>query len=175
MLKLHLCRDWLYLLTGHQNVILRIHLKRHPSLNLKIMANDTWKNLIQYSAFSSKRNHICMTPSSNIARAIDSKPHAPQTLQIAVYLPYLHWCERGEQKAEADKDEQLRILGLQKRDHHPRRTLDRYHYRYGTDTTSRDADQILYHKGGFKKMLMVDQMWIFVTCEATYPIKDTDT
>ena len=108
-----------------------------------------------------------MTPSSNTAWAIDSKitpGPAVETLQFAIYLPYLHWCDRAEQKTYAAKAEHLRISGLQNRDHHPRRTLDRYHYRFGTDTTSRDADQILYHKGGYKKMLMVDQLWVFVTC-----------
>ena len=47
--------------------------------------------------------------------------------------------------------------------HHPRRTLDQYYYRHVTDTKARDSDQIVYHHTEEKKLLMVDQLWVFTT------------
>jgi len=105
-------------------------------------------------------------------------------MQLALYMPYLHWSDRQEHKDRStalekifsssmgqsgnyertkhDPLKRLRSISvLGDLCHHPRRTLDQFYYR-SIETKTRDSDQIVSHKNP-ERVLMVDQLWVWVT------------
>lgn len=172
------------LLINPKDILEKVHFNRNPGLPLDILHDDFWKYKEQLHKYSNSFSPAFMEPSCNVS-FVDGKP------QFAIYLPYLHWCDDKYQKEQAKALEAFRSsskglkdeYALSKMDpskrlrsaaltdtgdlrHHPRRTLDQYYYRNGTDTRMRDDDQIVSHPDK-DKLLMVDQLWIFVTCKLT--------
>lgn len=175
-----------------------MHSAKNPTIPLLILQDDFWGCKEQYHKYSNGFSHAFMEPSCNITfvetkRGSASLGMSPERYhQLAIYLPYIHWSDNKQQKAEAKaleafhlapeslkeeyeqskKDPRTRLqsfalLDSGKHRHHPRRTLDQYYYRHGTDTKSRDSDQIVLHGTGGQKLLMVDQLWVFVTSPDT--------
>ena len=52
--------------------------------------------------------------------------------------------------------------------YHPRRSLDQFFYSKSKNTTTRDQDQVISRqttsKDGGPKMLVVDQLWLWIIC-----------
>jgi Mg2+ and Co2+ transporter CorA len=130
-----------------------------------------------------------MNPSCSIMRPSNQGPP-----QLALRMPYLHWSKSEDQVERSEALERfsnyrvLQNIYKQTRKngsnflstaslgdceddpmalrYHPRRTLDQYYYR-SIDTKARDIDQIIYHGTYSRNVLMVDQLWIYVTSPDT--------
>jgi hypothetical protein len=95
-------------------------------------------------------------------------------------MPYLHWdTEKGQRERANAIDLHLRNPPNSPKRHrsstlvgnlrqHPRRTLDQYYYSCLPDTSLRDRDQIINHRT--PHVLMVDQLWLWVTNRGICPI-----
>ncbi|KAI5819311.1 cora-like Mg2+ transporter protein-domain-containing protein [Pyronema omphalodes] len=170
-------------------IIAKVHNLRTPSIPLEIKSYDCWKASERKHTYAEGFTFRYMNPSCSIMRPSNQGPP-----QLVLHMPYLHWSksedqvERSEALERFSKDRVLQNIYKQTRrngsnflstaslgdcqddltdlHYHPRRTLDQYWYR-SIDTKARDKDQIIYHETDPKKVLMVDQLWIYVTSPDT--------
>ncbi|KAI1214166.1 uncharacterized protein F4807DRAFT_449505 [Annulohypoxylon truncatum] len=151
-------------------------LMKHLTRSWTELAAGGKRNYMKPQCVRKEIDHID-APDDNLS---GSRPAGERITYTTLYMPYLtighHTPQPKTSTANSNEKESTYDHNLEQIKHRPM-TLDQYYYPTIEDTNERDGDQVLskfLHEEHTKTILMVNQLWIWITDDKTIITATTD-